>query len=133
MSIEIKFTFGNFEQAQLFMNSLDHKTPPPEVKTPTPEELEKAASNKVVAKEGLTSKGKGDNSQGVKALLDVVPADPPVVTYPMLQKAVFALAAKDRNAALAVAVQFGVSNFKELPEARWAEALTLVQAKVDAL
>lgn len=49
------------------------------------------------------------------------------VDYPTLQKAVFALAGKSRDAAAAVAASFGVKTFKELPEAKWAEALAAVQ------
>lgn len=48
------------------------------------------------------------------------------VDYPTLQKAVFALAGKSRESAAAVAASMGVKTFKELPEARWAEALAAV-------
>lgn len=50
------------------------------------------------------------------------------VDYPTLQKAVFALAGKSRDAAAAVAASFSVKTFKELPEAKWADALTAVNA-----
>jgi hypothetical protein len=50
-----------------------------------------------------------------------------------LQKAVFALAGKSREAAAAVAGSFGVKTFKELPEAKWAEALAAVTAKLSEL
>ena len=50
------------------------------------------------------------------------------VDYPTLQKAVFALAGKSRESAAAVAASMGVKTFKELPEARWAEALAAVNA-----
>lgn len=55
------------------------------------------------------------------------------VDYPTLQKAVFALAGKSREAAAAVAASFGVKTFKELPEAKWGEALAAVQAKTAEL
>lgn len=48
------------------------------------------------------------------------------VDYPTLQKAVFALAGKSRDKAAAVAATLGVKTFKELPEARWADALAAV-------
>jgi hypothetical protein len=55
------------------------------------------------------------------------------VDYPTLQKAVFALAGKSRDAATAVASSFGVKTFKELPEAKWAAALVAVNAKLAEL
>lgn len=50
------------------------------------------------------------------------------VDYPTLQKAVFALAGKSRDAAAAVAKSFDVKTFKELPEAKWSDALVAVNA-----
>lgn len=50
------------------------------------------------------------------------------VDYPTLQKAVFALAGKSREAAGAVAASFGVKTFKELPEDKWGAALVAVNA-----
>ncbi len=55
------------------------------------------------------------------------------VDYPTLQKAVFALAGKSREAAAAVASSFGVKTFKELPEGKWAEALAAVNDKLAEL
>ncbi len=55
------------------------------------------------------------------------------VDYPTLQKAVFALAGKSREAAGAVAASLGVKTFKELPEAKWTEALDVVKAKLAEL
>lgn len=55
------------------------------------------------------------------------------VEYPVLQKAVFALAGKSREAAAAVAASMGVKTFKELAEGKWAEALTAVNAKLAEL
>lgn len=60
------------------------------------------------------------------------PVSAPAVDYPTLQKAVFALAAKNREAAATVAGAFGVKTFKELPEAKWADALVAVQAALEA-
>lgn len=56
----------------------------------------------------------------------------PSVDYPVLQKAVFALAGKSRDAAAAVAAGFGVKTFKELPADQWADALAAVNAKLEA-
>jgi hypothetical protein len=55
------------------------------------------------------------------------------VDYPTLQKAVFALAGKSREAAAAVAGSFNVKTFKELPEAKWADALAAVTDKLTEL
>lgn len=55
------------------------------------------------------------------------------VEYPVLQKAVFALAGKSREAAAAVAASFGVKTFKELPQDKWTAALAAVQAKTAEL
>lgn len=55
------------------------------------------------------------------------------VDYPTLQKAVFALAGKSREAAAAVAAGFGVKTFKELPQDKWGEALGAVQEKLAEL
>jgi hypothetical protein len=57
----------------------------------------------------------------------------PAVDYPTLQKAVFALAGKSREAAAEVAKSFGVPTFKTLDESRWGEALTAVNAKIAEL
>ena len=55
------------------------------------------------------------------------------VEYPVLQKAVFALAGKSREAAASVAAGFGVKTFKELPAEQWAAALASVNAKLAEL
>lgn len=58
---------------------------------------------------------------------------PAAVDYPTLQKAVFALAALNREAVVATAGSFGVKTFKELDQSKWAAALEAVQAKVAEL
>ena len=55
------------------------------------------------------------------------------VDYPTLQKAVFTLAIKSREAAGEVAASFGVKTFKELDPSKWAEALAAVNAKLESL
>lgn len=55
------------------------------------------------------------------------------VDYPTLQKAVFALAGKSREAAAAVAASLGVKTFKELDASKWGEALAAVNAKIAEL
>ena len=60
-------------------------------------------------------------------------SSPTSVDYATLQKAVFTLAGKDKASALAVAASFGVKTFKDLPEDKWADALTAVNAKIAEL
>jgi hypothetical protein len=62
-----------------------------------------------------------------------VPAPAAAVEYPVLQKAVFTLAGKSRDAAAAVAASMGVKTFKELPADKWADALAAVNAKIAEL
>lgn len=57
----------------------------------------------------------------------------PAVEYPVLQKAVFTLAGKSRDAASAVAQSFGVKTFKDLTADKWADALAAVNAKLAEL
>lgn len=61
------------------------------------------------------------------------PAAGATLDYPTLQKAVFALAGKSREAATQVFAALGVKNAKELPETRWPEALAAVNAKLAEL
>lgn len=56
-----------------------------------------------------------------------------VLDYAVLQKAVFALAAKSKEAALAVNASFGVKTMKDLPEGKRREALAAVNAKLAGL
>lgn len=58
---------------------------------------------------------------------------PTAVDYPTLQKAVFALAALNREAVVATAGSFGVKTFKELDQGKWAAALEAVHAKLAEL
>lgn len=54
----------------------------------------------------------------------------PAIKYDDLKAAVFKLAGKSRDAAIALNKQFGVSTMKELDAARWPEALAAVNAKL---
>lgn len=58
------------------------------------------------------------------------PAAAPEVEYAVLQKAVFALAGRSREAAAAIAAHFGVKTFKELEAARWGDALEAVNERL---
>lgn len=61
------------------------------------------------------------------------PKPTPSIDYPTLQKAVFALATKSRDAAAAVAASFNVKTFKELGQDKWSEALGAVTEKLAEL
>ena len=54
------------------------------------------------------------------------------VDYPMLQKAVLQLHKMDPTAAIPIANQLGAENFKVLPQEKWADALTLVNAAIES-
>lgn len=76
-----------------------------------------------------------DTKPTAAVVKDVVPEKKATlsVEYPVLQKAVFALAAKSREAVMALAATFGVKSFKELDPGKYAEALTAVEAKTAEL
>ena len=98
-----------------------------EVPAPKPS---KTAAEPAVAQPQPTAKHEEAQAQAAAADQSE-PA--PSVDYPTLQKAVFTLAAKSRDAAAAVAKSFGVRTFKELPADKWADALIAVNAKLAEL
>lgn len=57
-------------------------------------------------------------------------SEPATIDYPTLQKAVFALAGKSRDAAASVAASMNVKTFKELGQDAWASALVAVNLKM---
>lgn len=59
--------------------------------------------------------------------------DTEVLDYTVLQKAVFALAAEDKDATLEIRDTFGVTNFKDLPEGKRREALKVVTDRLAAV
>lgn len=62
------------------------------------------------------------------------PAAPePGIDYPTLQKAVFALVAKNRDLATQIAAGFGVRTFKELDASRWGDALVAVNTALSEM
>ena len=94
-------------------------------KTAKPAKQEPVTASEVVA----TQDAKAEQ-QAAEAPTKEQPA---AVDYPTLQKAVFALAAINREAVIATARSFGVKTFKELDQSKWAAALEAVQAKVAEL
>jgi hypothetical protein len=99
-------------------------------------EAKKPQSSKAAATPTATVTAPAKVEPAVESPSDPKPVEPTgsstkpsaSVDYPTLQKAVFALAGKSRESAGAVAASFGVKTFKELPEAKWADALVAVNA-----
>lgn len=120
----------------------------PNIEAPKPAAAPAAASGKATAKAGAApgktaaektptaeSAGAAPPASTAAASSPASAAEPPApaVDYPTLQKAVFALAGKSREAAAAVAASFGVKTFKDLPADKWADALAAVNAKLAEL
>lgn len=115
--------------------------PAPEPEAKKPAAAQKAASTQTTAKADAAptktaeeknppaASAKGDAQASTAATTE----DKPKVDYPTLQKAVFALAGKSREAAAAVAASFEVKTFKELKEEQWGDALDAVNAKIAEL
>jgi len=105
----------------------------PETKTPA---SDTSATTSSAAASGASegNAAAGSSTQEAPAASTASSAEPSKsVDYPVLQKAVFALAGKSREAAAAVASSFGVKTFKELPADKWGEALGAVQEKLAEL
>ena len=119
--------------------------PEPEAEAPKPAPAPAAASGKATAKGGaapgktVAEKAPAAGSVAAEppastaAASSPAPAPAPAVEYTVLQKAVFTLAGKSREAAAAVAASFGVKTFKDLPADKWADALAAVNAKLAEL
>lgn len=119
--------------------------PDPEAEAPKPAPAPAAASGKATAKGGAapgkTAAEKAPAAESVAAeppastaaASSQPPAPAPTIEYTVLQKAVFTLAGKSREAAAAVASSFGVKTFKDLPADKWADALAAVNAKLAEL
>lgn len=158
--IELKFTFTSIDAAIAFMSAHNAKADPlPVIDAPKSAQAPAPAAGQATAKESAAPKktvaapspvapsaeaapqastaategnaAAGASTQEAPAASTASSSAP--VEYPVLQKAVFALAGKSREAAAAVAASFGVKTFKELPEAKWADALAAVQAKTAEL
>lgn len=109
--------------------------PKKEKSTPAATPVDAAPSQptaEVVAETAAPEKTVAESNPTAEPAEAAAPAST-AVDYPTLQKAVFALAGKSREAAAAVAASFGVKTFKELDASKWAEALAAVQAKTEEL
>ena len=100
-----------------------------------PEEKTPSSSEASTTTQPAAAHGAADPKPVAEASAPAAPAASPAssVDYPTLQKAVFALAGKSREAAAAVVQSFGVKTFKELPQDKWAEALGAVTEKLAEL
>lgn len=117
----------------------------PKIEAPKPAPAPAAVSGKATAKAGAapgkTAAEKAPAAESAEAASPAstaaaaspAPAPVPAVEYTVLQKAVFTLAGKSREAAAAVAASFGVKTFKDLPADKWADALAAVNAKLAEL
>ena len=115
----------------------------PKIEDPKPAAAPAAASGKATAKAaaapGKTAAEKTPAAESAEAAPPAStaatssPAPAPAIEYTVLQKAVFTLAGKSREAAAAVAASFGVKTFKDLPADKWAAAFAAVNAKLAEL
>lgn len=130
--VEITLNFKTIEAARQALLDIPASAlvggPEPEalgalVPAPVPKAKQKAAPAEVLAVP----------APAPVAAPEPAPAPVQTVDYATLQKAVFALAGKSREAAAGVAASLGVKTFKELPEGKWAEALGAVQEKLAEL
>lgn len=92
--------------------------------TPAPQTQSPAAQTAAQAATGASNASSKQASESpAKDALD----------YPTLQKAMFALAGKSREAAGAVVATLGVASLKVLDQSRWPEALAAINAKMAEL
>jgi hypothetical protein len=93
-----------------------------------PAKVTKAAETKVEKSEPAAP-AEGSAAADTKADAPAQDDEEPLA-YAVLQKAVFALAGKSREAAMALNKEFGVSHMKDLPEGLRRKALAAAEAKL---
>jgi len=119
--------------AQVAPAKVEAPKPPKAAATPT------AAATKPAKSEPAAASPSEGNAPAASAAPAAAPTTAPAasssseVDYPTLQKAVFALANKDRAAASALVGSFNVKTFKELDSSKWGDALAAVNAKLAEL
>jgi len=99
------------------------------VTTPTATEAP-AATTETVAESPSSPKATGPTTSTSSS---PAPDASAAVEYPVLKKAVFALASKSNPAAKALVEKYGVRTFQDLDPARWGEALADVNAELAKL
>lgn len=139
----ITVTLHDAAQLTAVMQALSHMTgaPPAAEKTTPKVETKKSESSKAAATPTATATAPAKVAPAVESPSDPKPetstgssAKPSAsVDYPTLQKAVYQLAGKSREAATELCATFGVKTFKELPDTKWGEALAAVTAKISEL
>lgn len=133
-AVELKLTFPSMEDLVAYLTANKGavvSAPAVKVEQATPAPKPKAEKTASPPAAAVSSQPATDAASPASspAVSESAPAGE-VVEYAVLQKAVFTLAGKSRDAAAAVAASFGVKTFKELDSTRWAEALAAVNAKI---
>lgn len=145
--IEVKFNFPNPAEAAAFLVSVQNfgvhaGSAAPGLALESGEFIPANELNKPVAAPKSVKKAEAKPAPAAEpaeapasAASTATPSDsqPTTVEYPVLQKAVFTLAGKSRDAAAEVAASMGVKTFKELPAEKWGDALAAVNAKIAEL
>lgn len=133
MSVKVTLEFESAAAAALALNLLDGYARGDIAKTKPEVEKPKAEKPKAEKPKAEVPTGPAVVQEDPKQEPAKEEAPAATVEYPVLQKAVFALAGKSRDAAAAVAASFGVKTFKELDAGKWGEALEAVKAKTAEL
>lgn len=138
MSVKVTLEFESAAAAALALNLLDGYARGDIAETKP--EVEKPKAEKPKAEKPKAEKPKAEVPTGPAVVQEDPKQEPakeeaPAATieYSVLQKAVFELAGKSRDAAAAVAATFGVKTFKDLDAGKWGEALEAVKAKTAEL
>ncbi len=135
--IQITLTFSSIAQAVAALRDIPENSliQVPRVVDKTPEKVAgKPAAAEVEKPKSKPAAPAADTSAAeTKADAPEVKAEEGVLDYAVLQKAVFALAGKSKEAALEVNSKFGVKTMKDLPESKRREALAAVNAKIAEL
>jgi hypothetical protein len=134
--ITLTLTFTSIEAARAALLEIPSSSlvggPAPEAKVEAPKKVTKEAPAPVERAQAATKTVATPDPKPVAEGTTSSAKPSESVDYPTLQKAVFALAGKSREAAGAVAAALGVKTFKELDSSKWAEALAAVNVALEA-
>jgi len=140
MTVKVTLEFDSAAAAALALNLLDQAARNPVQEAPVQEApvQEAPAKAKKTKAENPNKVPEGPAVVAEKPaekapVQEAAPTEPGAFDYAVLQKAVFTLASKSRDAAAAVASEFGVKTFKDLDADQWPAAYTAVQAKIAEL
>lgn len=135
MTVKVTLEFDSAAAAALALNLLDQAARNPVQEAPVQEAPAKAKKtkaenpNKVPEGPAVVAEKPAEKAP----VQEAAPTEPGAFDYAVLQKAVFTLASKSRDAAAAVASEFGVKTFKDLDADQWEKAYGAVQAKLAEL